>query len=493
MNPSHSHHLLPVLLLAAPFAAGCHARSPYQPPAPPSASTYTAHPTTHTDAAPNAQHAATAQHLVASNSIAAAWWQSFHSPVLNRMVEEALAHSPTLDEARARLRQAEENNRATRGAKLSPTVALSASEKEQQNDLHTMGLPNSIKNPDAFALTTVGLDVSYTFDLSGGTHHALVASRAQVDAQRFELAAAQLTLAGNVVLNAIDEARTREQIRTTESILALEDEKLAILEAQLAAGGITQSEVEQQHQLIAQSRAQLAPLALHLDEVRAQLSVYLGHEPADQPTEIIAIDSLQLPEQLAYTLPSTLAATRPDILAADALVRERGAEAGIAQANLYPRFTLSSSLSTERRSIGDLIDGLNIWSLAGSISQPVWNGGQLKAQKRAADAAYDKALAAYKQTVLDGLYQVAKSLAALEHDASQLQHLAEASSHARAQQAICRDRLALGGISRLQLINAELNTLTTEQNEIATASARFSDSAALMTALGGGTLSSPAH
>lgn len=477
-----------VLLLAAAFVTGCHAHSPYRPPAPPSASSYTPHDATATVAAPLAQHAGNAQQLIAGSSISAAWWQVFHSPELNRMVEEALAHSPTLDEARARLRQAEEGDRATRGARLSPSVSLNANEKGVKNDLRTMGLPSSIKNPDAFALSSVGLDVSYNFDLSHGTRHALAASRAQTEAQRYELAAARLTLAGNVVLAVIDEAKTREQILLSQRILALEEKKLAILDAQLQAGAIAQPARDQQQQKIAQIRVQLASFASHLDSVSAQLAVYLGREPEHRPTDAITLDTLQLPSELRLALPSTLAAARPDILAADALVRERGAEVGVAQANLYPRFTISSSLYTERRAFADLIDGLNVWTLAAGISQPVWNGGQLKAEKRKAEAAYEEALAAYRQTVLDGLYQVAKSLTLLEHDAVELKHQAEASKHALAQQEIATQRFQLGGISDGQRIDAEIQTLTAEQDEIPIAAARFSDSVALMTALGGGTL-----
>lgn len=476
------------LLLGAVFVTGCHARSPYRPPVPPSASSYTPHDADATVAAPLAQHAGNAQQLIAGSSIPAAWWQIFHSPELNRMVEEALAHSPTLEEARARLRQAEEGDRATRGAKLSPSISLNTNEKEVKNDLRTMGLPSTIKNPDAFALTSVGLDVSYSFDLSHGTQHTLAASRAQIEAQRCELAAARLTLAGNVVLAAIDEAKTREQIRLSERILALEEKKLAILKSQLQAGAIAQSSLDQQQQTIAQTRAQLAPLASHLDTVSAQLAVYLGREPANRPSDAITLDTLQLPSELPLTLPSTLAASRPDIMAADALVRERGAEVGIAQANLYPRFTISSSLYTERRAFADLIDGLNVWTLAAGISQPIWNGGQLRAEKRKAEAAYDEARAAYRQTVLDGLYQVAKSLTLLEHDAVELKQQAIASKHALAQQELATQRFQLGGISHLQLVDAEINALTTEQDEIPPTAARFSDSVALMTALGGGTL-----
>ena len=492
MHNTGNHRYL-FMLLAAPLAAGCHARSPYSAPAPPASSTYTSHDATTTTAAPQAQHTPHAQQLINAARLDADWWKSFHSPALNRTVEEALAHSPTLDQARARLRQAEESYRATRGAKLSPVATLNAGEKEQQNDLHTMGLPNTIKNPDAFALTSVSLDVSYSFDFSGGTQHTLAASHAQLDLQRNELAAAQLAIEGNVVLTAIDEAKTRAQMHSIEHICALKEERIAILNTQLEAGAITRSELEQQQQSVAQSRAQIDALALHLEQTRAQLAVYLGHEPADQNQEALTLDALELPTELALTLPSSLAAQRPDILAADALVRERGAEVGMAQANLYPRFTLSSSLATERRSFGDLIDGLNVWSLGAGIAQPLWNGGQLKAQKHKADAAYQEALAAYKQTVLDGLFQVAKALSALEHDARQLDHLAQASAHARAQESLTESRYKLGGASRLDSIQAELNTLSTEQEEITASAARLSDSAALMTALGGGTISASSH
>ena len=110
---------------------------------------------------------------------------------------------------------------------------------------------------------------------------------------------------------------------------------------------------------------------------------------------------------------------RPDIRASEALLHKASANVGVATADLYPKLVISGGFSSSQLNIGDVLgNGINIWNIGVNLLQPLFRGGELQARKRAAEAAYEQALAAYRQTVLQGLQNVADVLRALEADAA---------------------------------------------------------------------------
>ena len=128
-----------------------------------------------------------------------------------------------------------------------------------------------------------------------------------------------------------------------------------------------------------------------------------------------------LSQDLPVALPSTLVRVRPDIRIAEAELHRASAEVGIATANLFPNLTLTGSYGSQAARSGDLFgSGSEAWSLGLNLLQPVFRGGSLRAQKRAAEAGLDQAAADYRQTVLTAFQNVADSLQALELDAESL-------------------------------------------------------------------------
>ena len=159
---------------------------------------------------------------------------------------------------------------------------------------------------------------------------------------------------------------------------------------------------------------------------------------------------------------------------------------GAATANLFPQLTLSGNVASQATDAGDILTGVNAWSVAANLMQPVFHGGELRARKRAAVAAYDEAAAVYRQTVLQGLQEVADTLAALETDARTLKTMAAAADHARAGYDIAQRQYELGGISHLALLDAQRQLLQAESDRVQAQAARYTDTAALLLALGGG-------
>jgi len=209
--------------------------------------------------------------------------------------------------------------------------------------------------------------------------------------------------------------------------------------------------------------------------------------PGDPSVPEFSLSDFTLPEQLPVSLPSQLVRQRPDILAADAQLHAASANVGVATAAQYPQISLSASYGGEALSAGKVLNaGNTVWSLGADVLQPIFNGGALRAQKRAAIAAYDQANAQYRETVLLAFANVADSLRALDTDARSLQAQTDAAGSSKDALDISRQQLQSGSISYLTLLDAERQYQQTSVALAQAQAARYADTAALFQAMGGG-------
>ncbi|MBB5189307.1 NodT family efflux transporter outer membrane factor (OMF) lipoprotein [Silvimonas terrae] len=474
--------LLPRLCLVTLASAlgACAVGPDFHTPAPPASQDWVATPATSTPAAEG-----TSQQLISTDAAPAYWWRQFGSSQINDWVDQALAHNQTLAQAEAHLRQAQEQLNAETGATQYPQLDLKVGAQRQKIDLAAFGITN-VPSPPPFNLYNVSLNVAYTFDLFGANRRQLEALGATVDYQAFELQAARLSVAGNVVTAAIRLAAVRTQIETTQQLLATQERQLQIMQQRLHAGGVAQLDIHNQQSLIAQTRASIPPLQKQAGQMEHQLAVYLGAPPSQLAAADIDLSTLTLPASLPLTVPSSMARQRPDIRAAEALLHQASAQVGVATANLYPQLTLSGSIGSERTGSHDLTNGLNVWNIGLGLMQPLFHGGELQARKRGAEAAWQGATAAYQQTVLTGLQQVADALTALDTDASTLAARNQVKTQNDAILRTTQARYSAGGVSMLQLLDSQRQQQQSALDEIGARADRLADSAALMQALGGG-------
>ena len=464
--------------------AGCAVGPDFRRPEPPAASTYLP------GAQPSETVAATGpggakQRFEPGTEIPSEWWSLFRSEDLDRRIRIALEENPTLAQVRARLVQAREDLNARAGATQFPAVDAGMSATRQKLNPAALGVPN-VKEVGPFTLYNASISVSYALDLFGGNRRALEGLGAKVDYRKFELEAARRTLAANVVNAALRQASLRARIGIVRDLLEAQGRQIAITEDRYKAGGVSALDVRNQNMLLDQTRALLPPLEGQLAQVTHQLAVYEGREPSEAAIDAFDLDALHLPEEVPLSLPSSLARKRPDIRAAEALWHQASANVGVATADLFPKITVRGSLGSQRTDAGELLNGVNVWSIAGNLMQPVFRGGELRARKRSAVAAYDEAAAMYRQVVLQGLQEVADALSALDSDARTLQARAAAAEHARAGYGIARQQYLLGGISHLALLDAQRQLLQSEFDRVQAQADRYADTAALLHALGGG-------
>ena len=464
--------------------AGCAAGPNFERPSAPDIRGYTREPLPAQTASADIA-GGKAQRLVQGRDIPGQWWTLFHSPPLNALIEQSLKANPSLEAAQAALRQAQENVYAQEGF-FYPNIQASFSASRQKNATSTIS-PTLTSGAPLFTLYTPQVSVSYTLDVWGGNRRQVESLKAQADALQFQLEATYLTLTSNVVAAAVQEASLRAQIAATGEVIRIESEQLEVMRSQYTLGAIAMADVVAQEATLAQTEATLPSLQKQLAQQRDLLAALAGRFPIAEPDEKFEFSTLELPQDLPLSLPSELVEQRPDVRSAEAQLHAASAQVGVAIANQLPQITLSASGGSTATQISQLFtSGTGFWSLAGALTQPLFDGGTLLHRKRAADAALDQAAAQYRSTIITAFQNVADVLHALHYDATALNASLRAERAAAASLDIARRALELGSISYLSLLNAEQ---TYQQTVIPLAQARanrYADTAALFQALGGG-------
>ncbi|WP_322627972.1 efflux transporter outer membrane subunit [Halothiobacillus sp.] len=437
----------------------------------------------HTRATPNMPQG-DSQHYVASKQAPVEWWQMFHNAPLNALVAQGLNTSPTLAAAEAKFRQAQQTFAAQSGSTELPQVNGKLSAQSQGINNSAFGQPGGKRS---FELYNAGLTVSYNLDLFGANRRALEALAAQTDYQHYALNAARLTLAGNIVIQAITQAMLNEQISTTQAIIHAQQDQLDLVRQRLKLGAATRGDELTLQTQIQQTRATLPPLNTKRSQANHLLATLTGQMPGAANIPQFTLADFTLPASVPVVVPSEWVRARPDIQASEALLHAATAQYGVAVADLYPQINLSGTLGSQSISPQKLFtpDSL-IWSLLSGLTQPIFNGG-LKAGKDAAHEALSAAAANYQQTVLDGLRNVADVLQASANDADTLAAQAAAEQSARESLSLVEQQLKLGSANYLQLLIAQQQAAQTRLLTLAARAQRLTDTVALYQAMGGGT------
>jgi NodT family efflux transporter outer membrane factor (OMF) lipoprotein len=426
-----------------------------------------------------------AQRFVDGLDIPGQWWTLFQSVELNALIERALKNSPTLEAAQAALRQAKESAAAQRGSYY-PSVSAAVQSERQKASGAAFGIPG-FPSSYFYNLDSASVNVSYTLDAFGGVRRQVESVQAQAEYQQFALEASYLALTANIVTAAVNDASLRAQIAATEQIAKSQQSQLDIIARRVAVGAASRADVLQQQAVLQSTLATLPALRSQLAATRNQLAVYTGALPADYSDADLDLDSLNIPQDLPVSLPSKFVEQRPDIREYSALLHQATAQVGIATANMLPQITLTGSVGQDASTWSNLFSaGSNVWSLIGSLSQPIFKGGQLKHQRRAAVAAAQEAAANYKATVLTAFQNVSDALYALKGDADALAAEALAERAAAESLTLVQAQYKNGAASYVQVLSAQQSYQTAAVALVKARALRYADTAALFQALGGG-------
>jgi NodT family efflux transporter outer membrane factor (OMF) lipoprotein len=472
---------------------GCLVGPDFHSPPPPKIKHYTECPhSTRTVSAKG--KAGKAQYFIAKKEVPPQWWHLFHSEKLNCMVCRGLANSPNLKAAKAALHQAQENYYAGIGGlfpaftgQLSAQRGSSAGYFSSNSSTNTVSGSN-VPTGNVFTLLNANVNVSYVLDVFGGVRRGIEALKAQMDYQDFEWKAAYLSLTGNIVTSAIALASFETQIKITKQLICEQEEQLRIIKKQFVLGGASGEAVLAQRTQVAQTRATLPPLEKGWEQTRHALAMLMGTFPSASRIPSLYLGELHLPTRLPVSIPSRLVRHRPDIRAAEELWRAANAQIGVATANLFPQFNITGTYGKEKTlGAGSFLSSqTNLWSIGGYVLQPIFRGGTLIAQRRAAIAAAEQAAAQYQEVVLQAFQNVADTLRALEADARELRENKRAEVASRINLQLVRQQFNLGGVSYLSVLDAERQYQQTRISLTQAQASRFADTAALFQALGGG-------
>ncbi len=350
-------------------------------------------------------------------------------------------------------------------------------------------MPNFPAVPQEFQynLFTPQVSVSYSPDVFGANRRSMESKKAQEQAVRFQMIATYNTLTANVVVTAIQQAALQMQIDATRQLVDFNSNMVQILQYQLSKGYASRLAVAAQESQLAQTIATLPPLLKQAAQLRDQLAVLAGRFPNQAPADKFELASLHLPEDLPVSLPSKLVAQRPDVLQAEANLQAASAQIGISIANRLPNITLTANAGSTALAIDQLFtSGTGFWGLGAAATTPLFEGGALLHQERAAKAAYVQAAEQYRSTVLSAFQNVADTLTALEQDAEGLKAVATAAKDAQITLELSQTQWKAGYISYLALLSAEQAYQQARINLVQAQANRYADTAALFQALGGG-------
>jgi NodT family efflux transporter outer membrane factor (OMF) lipoprotein len=413
------------------------------------------------------------------------WWTLFKSASLNQMVEEALKANPNVGAAQAALRQAHELYLAQRTG-FFPTIQGGVTGDRSEFPAATLTSPITTPS-NVYSLFTAQLTLSYTPDIFGATRRAVEMSKAQEAGTRFQLEATYLTLSSNVVATAVQEASLRGQITATKRLLELQHQLTDKVQKQRAVGTVSDLDVLAQQGLEAQTAQTLPPLQKQLDQTRDALSALLGRLPSEEPADTFQLADLTLPVDLPVSLPSKLIEQRPDVRLAEENLHAASAGVGVAIANMLPQFAINGDLGSSALKLQSLFSSYTeFWDAGASLTQTLFDAGALLHKKRAADAALDQAGAQYRGAVLLAFQNVADTLHALAADADALRASAESERAAKKTFELAMRQRELGTIPLIAVLNAELAYQQAELAFVQAQANRYSDTAGLFQALGGG-------
>ena len=466
---------------------GCAVGPDFRRPAPPAVGDYSTTPTASTVATTNVA-GGEAQRFANGINLPEDWWTLFHSQPLNALIEQSITNNPDLKAAQAALAVARENVLAQRGA-FFPSVAGSFSaSRQKQSELIAPGLNYPVVPYEfQYNLFTPEVSVAYSPDVFGANRRTLESLKAQEQGVRYQMIATYTTLTANVAVTAIQAGAVQMQIDAAEQLIEINSNMVQILRYQLTKGYASRLDLLAQESQLAQAIALRPPLLKQLAQLRDLLAALAGRFPNQAPTEKFELSSLKLPEELPLSLPSQLVEQRPDVLQAEANLHAASAQIGIAVANRLPNITLTANAGSTAIALDKIFtSGTGFWGLGAAATAPLFDGGTLLHQERAARAVFKQAAAQYRSTVLTAFQNVADTLAALEQDAEGLKAAATAADDAQATLDLSKCQWQDGYISFLTLLSAEQAYQQARINLVQAQANRYSDTAALFQALGGG-------
>jgi NodT family efflux transporter outer membrane factor (OMF) lipoprotein len=417
------------------------------------------------------------------------WWESYGDTQLNALIEEALADSPSLEAAAARVRSAEAAAQRS-GAARYPTIGAQNSAQALRQEFSADNLSDTLSGafPDDWSSqSSAALKLDYQLDFFGANRAAFAAASSRADAAKAEETAARLQLAASVALAYAEFARLSADHDAAQDAARMRSTSLQLVRQRVGNGLENEGQLRQAEAEFARARADLVSVCGAIARTRNELAALLGKGP-DRGLSIEAPRTVIL---AGPALPSDvdldLIGRRPDLAAARLRAEAAAARIDAARADYYPNINLAAVVSLQTLGLDRIGGGeLATASIGPAVSLPIFSGGRLDGAYRGARAEYDEAVALYNHALTNALREVADALVA--HRALQAQLVLEHEALEDAQEAyrIARTRYEGGLASYIDTLSVE-SSLIAQRRAVADLGAQaLALDITLKRALGGG-------
>ena len=415
------------------------------------------------------------------------WWRIYNDEPLNTLIEEGLKGNADLLIAAARIDEARAILAEIQGGYYPTVDARGLASRQKISERGATFFPGV---PAQYSDYRANLNISYDLDLFGRIRSSADAAAAELTGNEASRDAVRLALAAQIAKSYFALRSFDEQVDLTRQTVALREEALALQRKRFNGGLISEYELRQLEAETAGVRAQLPPLEREREREEAALGVLLGRSPRlifdASVTRTLAYNEAPGAATLPAGMPSELLLRRPDLVEAENRLMAANARIGIARAEMFPSISLTGFYGVASSQLSNLFSAPAIaWQLAGSVTQPIFAGGRLRARTDQVEARERALVAQYQKTIQTAFSEVRAALAAqarsresFEAESARAAALAESARLARL-------RYVNGVASQLDVIDAERGLLAARIARIEALRAQRAAVADLFRALGG--------
>ncbi|HYE32015.1 MAG TPA: efflux transporter outer membrane subunit [Methylomirabilota bacterium] len=411
------------------------------------------------------------------------WWEVFNDPTLNDLQQRATTANQQVKAAAARVEQARATARAARGEFL-PTLDFNPGWRRERFS------PNQEPSFGNITANTfrVPLDLSYEIDLWGRVRRGFEAARADAAAGVAAFHSALLLLQADVAQNYFSLRALDAELASMQASVDLRKELVRLVRSRFEGGIGNELDTARAETELATAQAESAALQRRRVELENAIAILIGENPS-----VFRLPATSATNWAAYVplappgLPADLLERRPDIGEAERQLAAANARIGVAKGAFFPSIRLTGSAGYLSGELDNLFNwDSRVWSIGPSVSLPIFAGGRNRANLRRSRAAYEEAVAVYRQRVLVAFAEVENALSGLHFLSIQSEAQERALSNARRAADLARQRYSAGIVSYLEVVDANRAALQTSRGSAQLAGQRLIASVQLIKALGGG-------
>ncbi len=410
----------------------------------------------------------------------AAWWSTFNDPVLTKLIDRAVAGNLDLGLARAHVREA----RARRGiaeAGSFPTLNSGAAAMK----LRTSAATGVDIESDLYI---AGFDATWELDVFGRVRRSVEAAGAALQASEEGLHDVMVSLLAEVALNYVEVRSYQTRLSIAEANRAAQEQTYAMTRTRSQTGLTSSLDVEQARYNLEETRSQIPPLQIGLEQAKNRLAVLLGEKPGFLQEELAERKEIPAPPaEIAVGVPADAMRRRPDVRRAERVLAAQTAAVGVARAELYPKLTLTGVVGLQSLSLNTLLkSGSGAYALGPSFAWNIFDAGRIRQNIEVRNAIQEQALLTYESSVLTALADVENSLVAYADEQLRQQSLQRAEQAAQRAVLMAKDQYTSGLTDFQNVLNGQRALLSLQNQQALSKRGVTSNLIGLYKALGGG-------